>query len=58
MAVSVPVARKWIKLAQEMGLPVSGFDVLPDGGFRVLTTPEKQDQADAELERWQRTQNG
>ena len=57
-AASIPTVRKYVKLAQELGLPVAGFEVLADGGFRVLTTPEKQDGADADLDRWMRSQNG
>lgn len=56
--VTVPNARKFIKLAQEMGLPVTGFEVLPGGGFRVLTAQEQQDAADSDLDRWLRAQNG
>lgn len=55
---SAPKVRKAIKLAQDMGLPVAGFEVLADGGFRVLTTPTHQSQPDAELDRWLRSQNG
>jgi len=56
--VSVPNARKFIKLAQDLGLAVTGFEVLPGGGFRVLTAQEQQDAADSDLDRWLRTQNG
>lgn len=55
---SVPNVRKMVKLVQELGLPVSGVDVFADGGFRVLTAPEKQDAAEAALDRWLRSQNG
>lgn len=34
---SAPKVKKAIKLAQDMGLPVAGFEVLADGGVRVLT---------------------
>lgn len=57
-APSIPKLRKAIKLAQEMGLHVAGFEVLADGGYRILTAQEKQDQADAALTAWMRSQNG
>lgn len=57
-SLSTPRARKWIKLAQEMGLPVTGFEVLADGGFRVLTALEKQDQAEVALDQWIKSENG
>lgn len=55
---SAPKVRKAIKLALDMGLTVAGFEVLADGGVRVLTTPPHQDHADADLDRWLRSQNG
>lgn len=55
---SAPKVKKAIKLAQDMGLPVAGFEVLADGGVRVLTMSQHQDQADADLDRWLRSQNG
>ena len=55
---SAPKVKKAIKLAQEMGLPIAGFEVLADGGFRVLTTPLHQSQPDDELDRWLRSLNG
>lgn len=55
---SAPKVKKAIKLAQDMGLPIAGFEVLADGGVRVLTTPPHQNQADADLDRWLRSQNG
>ena len=55
---SAPKVKKAIKVAQDLGLPLAGFEVLADGGVRVLTTPPHQSQADAELDRWLRAQNG
>ncbi len=55
---SAPQVKKAIKLAQDLGLPVAGFEVLADGGIRVLTIQPKQNEADAALEAWMRSQNG
>ncbi|MDO5613622.1 MAG: hypothetical protein Q4G14_10340 [Paracoccus sp. (in: a-proteobacteria)] len=55
---SAPKVRKAIKLAQDMGLPVTGFEVLPDGGVRVQTALEKKNDADAALDAWLGMQNG
>lgn len=55
---STPIAKKMIKVAQDMGLPVSGYEVLPDGTIRILTAPEKQNDADAALDQWMRSQRG
>lgn len=49
---SIPKIRNAIKLAQSMGLPVTGLEVLPDGGFRIITAAEKQDQSDAAFDSW------
>lgn len=55
---SAPKVKKAIKLAQELGLTVAGFEVLPDGGVRILTTQAQQDAADAALDGWMRAGNG
>ncbi|MDP5307587.1 hypothetical protein [Paracoccus spongiarum] len=55
---STPRLKKAIKVALDMGLPVAGYEVLADGGIRVLTVQEKQDQADAALDAWARSQRG
>lgn len=55
---STPQLKKAIKVALDMGLPVAGYEVLADGGIRVLTVQEKQDQADAALDAWARSQRG
>lgn len=52
---SIPKIRNAIKLAQDMGLPVVGFEVLADGGFRIMTATEKLDQADAAPDSWIRS---
>lgn len=57
-AASIPKIRNAIKLAQDMGLPVVGFEVLADGGFRIMTASEKKDQADAALDSWMRSTRG
>lgn len=53
-----PVAKKAIKVAQDMGLTVTGFEACPDGTVRVLTAAEPVTDADAALERWLRSQRG
>ncbi|WGR64920.1 hypothetical protein E3U24_06235 [Paracoccus pantotrophus] len=59
MTFSSPTLKKAIKVAQDLGLPIAGYEVLADGGVRVLTSPPAQsNQADAALDQWLKTQNG
>ncbi|WP_157767321.1 hypothetical protein [Paracoccus yeei] len=55
---STPVAKKMIKVVQELGLPVTACEVLANGTFRLETTSEKQRDADAALDAWIRSQGG
>lgn len=47
-----------IRAAQQMGLPVSGFEITPEGKIVVHTATEGHDAADAALEGWQRGRAG
>lgn len=53
-----PRVAKAIQTVKGLGLTVSGIELAPDNTIRVLTTPETQSQADAELDRWLKTQDG
>ena len=55
---SSPAVKKAIKVAQDMGLPVSGFELLSDGTIRILTGQDSRDPADAALEQWMKSQHG
>lgn len=51
----VPDLKRAVKAAQDMGLPVSGFRITPDGSIHVETQREtKADEADGALESWMR----
>ena len=52
------MAKKMIRIVQEMGLPVTAREVLANGTFRLETTLEKQRDADAALDAWIRSQRG
>ena len=54
MTFSAPNLKKAIKVAQDMGLPVIGYEIGPDGGFRVMTAGEAKNDADAALDAWKR----
>lgn len=54
---SSPIAKKAIKVVQDMGLTVTGVEVLPDGTLRVNTGPEIANTAEAELDSWIRNKN-
>lgn len=56
--LSTPMAKKMIRIVQEMGLPVTACEVLANGTFRLETTLEKQRDADAALDAWIRSQRG
>ena len=55
---NIPNLRKSLKLAQEMGLKIAGFEVTGEGGFRVMTALDQANTADAALEAWKRGQRG
>lgn len=55
MTFSAPALKKAIKVAQDMGLPVVGYEIGPDGGFRVMTSGEAKSDADAALDVWKRS---
>ena len=46
-----------IKCAQALGLPVSGFEIAPDGTIRVLTSSLSTPQVLSPAEEW-RVRNG
>lgn len=54
MTFSAPNLKKAIKVAQDMGLPVIGYEIGPDGCFRVMTAGEAKNDADAALDAWKR----
>jgi hypothetical protein len=55
MTFSAPALKKAIKVAQDMGLAVSGYEIGPAGDIRVLTEAEAKNEADAALERWKKS---
>ncbi len=55
---NIPNLRKSLKLAQEMGLKIAGFEVNDQGGFRVMTAPDQANAADSAVEAWKRRQHG
>lgn len=58
MTFNSPTLKKAIKVAQDMGLTVLSYEITPDGGFKISTTQEKLDTADAALSAWKRGKNG
>lgn len=54
---SAPIAKKAIKVAQDMGLTVTGVEVLPDGTVRVTTGADTAAPGEAELNSWIRKKN-
>lgn len=50
-----PDLKKAIKAAQDMGLAVTGYEITPEGGLRVMTGTEEKNDADAELEKWRKS---
>jgi hypothetical protein len=55
MKFSALTLKKAIKVAQDMGLAVSGYEISPAGEIRVLTGAEAKNEADAALERWKKS---
>ena len=58
MTFNAPALKKAITVAQDKGRHVSGYEITPEGGFKVFTTPEPQNNADTVLENWKRGSNG
>lgn len=58
MTFNSPSLKKALKVAQDMGLTVLGYEITPEGGFKISTTHEKLDTADAALTAWKRGKNG
>ncbi|MCE6951696.1 hypothetical protein LAZ29_12235 [Cereibacter sphaeroides] len=56
-AFSVTAAKRAIKVAQDMGLHVTGYEVTADG-IKVFTAPAAESAADAALEAFMRGRNG
>ncbi|MFC3057872.1 hypothetical protein [Paenirhodobacter populi] len=48
----VPDLKRLVKATQDMGLPVTGIVIAPDGSIHVQTQVAKADSADAALESW------
>lgn len=58
MTFNAPALKKAIKVAQDMGFTVLGYEITPEGGFKVSTNQEQQNTADAALDAWKRGRNG
>lgn len=53
MTFSAPALKKAIKVAQDMGLAVIGYEIGPSGEIRVQTgRGETKNESEAALERW------
>lgn len=55
MTFRAPDLKKAIKVAQDMGLIVVGYEIGRDGSFRVDTAVVAKDAADAALAGWEKT---
>ena len=44
--------KQFIQMAKDCGLDVCGFDVLPNGGFRILEARGVPPQAANDFDRW------
>lgn len=58
MTFKAPALKKALKVAQDMGLTVLGYEITPEGGFKISTTQEQTNAAEAALAAWQRGKNG
>tara|TARA_R110002124_G_scaffold188904_1_gene356156 strand:- start:29 stop:205 length:177 start_codon:yes stop_codon:yes gene_type:complete len=58
MTFKAPLLKKAIKVAQDMGLTVLGYEITPEGGFKISTAQEQLDNAEAALLAWRRGKNG
>lgn len=58
MTFNAPALKKAIKVAQDLGLTVLGYEITPEGSFKVSTNQEQQNSADAALDSWNRGRNG
>lgn len=54
MSFSAPALKKAIKAAQDLGLPVFGFEIGAAGEIRIMTAGEAKNDADAALDAWRR----
>ena len=45
--------KRAIRAAQSEGLPVTGFEITPEGGLRIMTAAAATNSADAALAAWQ-----
>lgn len=52
MTFRVPDLKKAIKVAQDMGLAVTGYEIGPGGEIRIMTGGEAKNEAEAALDRW------
>lgn len=55
MTFSAPTLKKAIKVAQDMGLAVVGYEIGPGGEIRVQTGTEVKNDADAALSQWMKS---
>lgn len=53
-AFKTPDLKKAIKVAQDMGLSVTGLEIGSDGAIRVTIAAELDDSAEAALARWEK----
>lgn len=58
MTFKVPALKKAIKVAQDMGLSVMGYEITPEGAIKVSTASAQTDSADAALNSFMRGRNG
>lgn len=58
MSFNSPTLKKAIQVAKDMGFTVTGFEITPEGGFRISTAQEVGNAADDALAHWARAQRG
>lgn len=58
MTFNAPALKKAIKVAQDMGLSVMGYEITPEGGIKVSTASEQTNSAEAALNSFMRGRNG
>lgn len=58
MGFRAPDLKKAIKVAQDMGYAVTGYQIGAGGEIRVETSTKAQDTPDSALEAWERRRNG
>lgn len=58
LKVPVTQVKKALKIAHDMGIQTSGYEITPEGGLRVLfATGSNNNGADAALAAWQQGRN-